>query len=161
MLLLLLLLSLSFAGPAPVRPPAGIGPSRSVPPAPHRRAGGTLRGVARSRRCDAVTQRCCAKRPLHGHRAIPADRRRLRRGLRIAGRVRRVRRVCSVPARRIGERGGLGVPPDRPLASSVVVPAAVFSIGRLRTRGCRARQTDTERDTERGELDRSRRRDLG
>lgn len=65
------------------------------------------------------------------------------------------------PARRIGERGGLGVPPDRPLASSVVVPAAVFSIGRLRTRGCRARQTDTERDTERGELDRSRRRDLG
>ncbi|WP_218641336.1 hypothetical protein, partial [Burkholderia pseudomallei] len=73
---------------------------------------------------------------------------------------RTVRRRAGA-ARRIGERGGLGVPPDRPLASSVVVPAAVFSIGRLRTRGCRARQTDTERDTERGELDRSRRRDLG
>ncbi|WP_458367492.1 hypothetical protein [Burkholderia pseudomallei] len=159
------LLSLSFAGPAHVRPPAGIGPSRSVPPAPHRRAGGTLRGVARSRRCDAVTQRCCAKRPLHGHRAIPADRRRLRRGLRIAGRGSRSSGPSGLfragPARRIGERGGLGVPLDRPLASSVVVPAAVFSIGRLRTRGCRARQTDTERDTERGELDRSRRRDLG
>lgn len=87
---------------------------------PHRRAGGTLRGVARSRRCDAVTQRCCAKRPLHGHRAIPADRRRLRRGLRIAGRVRRVRRVCSVPA--------------RPAVSASGAAWACRPIGRLRRR---------------------------